>query len=209
MKRSRPLALALLLLAGTAARAEPITWSYSWSSSPGVVSSDDGSLGKVTVQSLSGGPLTGSWNGIDAAHLTAMAPASGTATFTHQSYTLDLHLTDLTSHTSGDVTFTGALSGTLGKPSALTNTFAKPTQSITLGGTQYVVTVGLFIPPVPGTPGRIGSNVIVSRAGEPPPPVSDAPEPGTMLLAFFGGSALGLRCWWRRRRAAVPAPQPA
>src|SRR5262245_26345191 len=140
------LAVPALLAAGASARADPITWSYTGSAAPGVVTSDDGSLGKVTFQPGSGGPLTGSWQGITLANLVADAPAAGTATFTSQGYGLTLHLTDNASHTSGDLTFTGALSGTLGTINNLTNKFTGPTsQSITLGGNQYTAAVGLFI----------------------------------------------------------------
>jgi hypothetical protein len=196
------LAVPALLLARGSARAEPITWSFAWSASPGAVTSNDGSLGKVTFHPGSNGPLTGSWQGILDSNLTAAAPAAGTATFTDRSYSLTMHLTDLKSNTSGDLTFGGALSGTLGAANNLTNKFlGKPAQTITLGGNQYTVAVGLFIPPVPGTPGRLGANVTVISSGAPPPPVNTVPEPASLLLAAFGGSAVGLRAWWRRRGA--------
>src|SRR5262245_24574494 len=110
-------ALSALLVAGNPARAEPVSWSYSFSSSPDVVNSDEGSQGAVTFLPASGGPLSGSvdsGNGIQAATLVASAPATGTATFTSQGYGLTMHLTDNASHTTGDLTFAGALSGSLG-----------------------------------------------------------------------------------------------
>jgi hypothetical protein len=193
-----------LLVAGASARADPITWSYTGSAAPGMVTSDDGSLGKVTFQPGSGGPLTGSWQGINLANLVASAPATGTATFTSQGYGLTLHITDNASHTAGDLTFSGALSGTLGSTNSLTNKITGPTsQSLTLGGNQYTAAVGLFVPPLPGSPGRIGANVTVTGPGTPPPPVSSVPEPSTLLLAGIGACAVGLRTWRRRRRALV------
>ena len=90
----------------------------------------------------------------------------------------------------------------MGTSNNLTNKFlGKPAQTIDLGGHQYTVAVGLFIPPVPGTPGRIGANVNVNGLGVTPPPVNHVPEPASLLLAAFGGSAVGLRAWWRRRTA--------
>jgi hypothetical protein len=196
------LVVATLLVAGASARADPITWSYTASGSPGVVTSDDGSLGKVTFQpGGSPGTLTGSWQGLNLVSLVADAPATGTATFTNQGYGLTLHITDNASHTSGDLTFGGALSGTLGTTNKLTNNFTGPSsQSITLGGNQYTANVGLFIPPMPGNPGRIGANVTVTGPGTPPP-VNSVPEPTSLLLAGFGLSALGARAWWRKRFA--------
>src|SRR5262249_38637765 len=151
-----------------------------------------GSLGKVTFQPGSDGPLTGSWQGILASNLVAAAPPTGTATFTDRSYSLSMHLSDLASHTSGDLTFTGALSGTLGTTNSPSNKFlGKQAQTLTLGGHEYTVAVGLFIPPVPGTPGRIGANVTISSPGGSPPPVNQVPEPTSLLLAGVGLSALG------------------
>jgi hypothetical protein len=198
------LAVPALLGSAACARAEPI-WSYSWSASPGVVTSDDGSLGKVTFLPGSGGPISGSvdsGNGILAASLVAVGPAQGVATFTSRDYSLTMHLTDLASHTSGDFTFHGALSGTTDGTHNLTNVFQGPiSQTQNLGGNLYTVTAGLFIPPQPSTPGRIGANVSVV-AGQGPPPVS-VPEPTCLLLAGVGLSALGARAWWRKRFARI------
>jgi PEP-CTERM motif len=202
MRFAKSLALGLLLVLGTAARAEPI-WSYSWSSSPTTVASDDGSLGKVTFTPGSGSPQTGpvsSGPGIIAATLDATGPASGTAVFTNRGYGMTMHLIDLASHQSADLNFTGALSGTLGSTFNLTNKFTSPTtQSVALGDHLYNVTVGLYTPPQPGNPGSLGANVGISGSGKVAP-VSSVPEPTSLLLAAFGGSVVGLRRWWHRQR---------
>jgi hypothetical protein len=216
MRSQKALALAAalaLLLTTRAAHAEPVSWSYSWSSSPGVVNSDDGSLGSVSFLPGSGGPQLGSVNsgpGIQAASLVATAPASGLATFTNQGYGLTLSLTDNASHATGSLTFGGALSGTLGRTNDVTNTFSgATTKSINLGGNEYTVGLGLFVPPLPGTPGSLGANVTVvpGPGSSPSPPANDVPEPTSLVLAGLGLSALGLNCWRRRRQAqAVPGP---
>jgi hypothetical protein len=196
-------ALALLLALGQVARAEPISWSYSWSSSPGVVTSDDGSLGKVTFSPVSGGPLLGSrtgGDGITAADLHATVPAAGTADFTNRGYGLTLHLTDNASGQSADVSFSGLLNGSLGGTGSLTNSFVgEPSKSLNLGANQYTVTAGLFVSPLADAPGRIGANVTVAGSGDPvPPPVNEVPEPTGLLLAGIGLSALAARRWRRR-----------
>ena len=210
MRLSNPIILpatfGLLLLAGAAAHAEPI-WSYTWSSSPGVVTSNDGTLGKVTLLPGSGGPITGNafgQNFLLASSLEASAGTTSTATFTNRTYGLAIHLTDLASKTSHDLSFAGALSGTLGKVNSLTNAFTGPTtQSYKFAdGNLYTVSIGLFKPPAPGTPGQIGANVLVTGSGTVTPPVNNVPEPTSLVLAGLGISAVGVRYWRRKTRPA-------
>jgi hypothetical protein len=195
-----PATLTLLLISGVA-RAEP-TWSYSFSTDTGVVTSDDGSLGQVSLLPASGGPITGSKDtggGIVAATLQATGPALGTtAIFTNRAYGLTMHLTDLGSGKSGDVSFTGVLNGSLSSTFNLTNSFPNSTQSLNLGGNQYTVTPGLFVPPTQGVPGSVGANVSVT----PGAAINDVPEPTALLLAAVGASALGLQRWRRKRQPA-------
>ncbi len=204
MRISTLLALGLLPLLGTVARAEPI-WSYSWSSTVPAVTSDDGSLGKVILTPGFGGPMSGpasSGPGITAATLDASGPASGTAVFTNRGYGLTMHLTDINSNTSADLKFTGAFSGTLASAFNLTNSITKPpTQSVTLGGYTYNVSLGLYVPPEPGKSGSVGANVTISGPGQVPP-INQVPEPTSLVLAGLGLSALGLGYWRRNRQKA-------
>lgn len=109
-------------------------------------------------------------------------------------YTIIMNLTDDASSASGQLTFTGTLTGTArggATPQAnINNTFDNPqTQSITLGGVEYVVTIGPYVPPGPqgsGQRGSIGAHVTA------------IPEPGS--LALLGAGALPLVGLLRRRK---------
>src|SRR5262249_6042685 len=101
--------------------------------------------------------------------------------------------------------FTGKLTGDLTfDSSTLQSTFLSPlTLEQTLGGRLYSVTISSTSGGVPapnsGTQTEIDASVQIGQA-QNPPPVTEAPEPGTRLL---GGMALPLfaaaRAWRRRR----------
>jgi hypothetical protein len=206
MKHAQPAALALVLLAGTAVKAEPITYAgYLFTNSHPQVTANDGSGASVDVSPLEGTVRK------DGQYLAAMflvnPPPSGTASFTDRPFTLTMHVGDSLGNTSSNLTFTGTLSGTvtrepsadntiINSTSALTATFTRPTQSVALDGLIYTFSLSSKLSRYPNTPGMIMADVTVT------PPITQAPEPGTLLLGLFGGSALGLRCWWRKRRPA-------
>jgi hypothetical protein len=195
MKRLLVLALSAvpaLLVAGAPARADFIPWAYSFSASPNPVTSDNGSA-SVTFAPTSGHESL-SFNNLLAASLSAAGPAD--AAFTSRGYTMTMHLTDLASSASADLKWTGAFSGN--SPLNLTNKVPNPSQQVTLGQHQYTVNLGNFVPPTSGKAGQLGVNVVVAG---PSVPVNNAPEPASLLLAALGGSAIGLRAWWRRRGA--------
>ena len=206
MKHAQPVALALVLLAGTAVKAEPITYAYySFTNSHPEVTANDGSRALVVVYPLEGAVRTDGQ--YVAAQFLVNPPPSGTALFTDRAFTLTMHLSDSLLNTSSSLTFTGTLSGTvtrepsannfiINSTSALTATFTRPTQSVALDGHIYTFSLSSMLSRNQNTPGTIMADVTVT------PPITQAPEPATLLLGLFGGSALGLRCWWRKRRPA-------
>jgi hypothetical protein len=206
-------ALCLILVAGSFARADFVNWSYNWTHSPVVVAADTGGTGGVTLTNHQGG--TGSGNSdIVATQITTFSSASVNTPdrFTNKNYSLMLDLTDLASHQSGMLTFTGTLNGTLSATSAnIKNAFTGAlTQHLDLGGNLYTVTIGPYA--APGIPdatqtGSISAHVSVqaesTTGGTPqggtPPPSHESPEPATLVLAGVGSTALALAVSWRQR----------
>lgn len=203
----------LLCLAAPPLRAEP-GWSFSWSSPNLTIFADSGG------SSISLFPSTGTGTGnsdIVAANLQAISTAPGDTpdTFTNKSYTLNLHLTDDASGTSGDLAFSGHFDGTLSsKNVGLTHTFDQNIGSLVLGGHNYEVTLNAYNPPgVPGSTllggiaGTVtvdGGIVVIDPPPPPPPPPAPppvkAPEPTSLALAVLGLSSLGVRGLCRNRR---------
>jgi hypothetical protein len=188
-------ALLLLLAVGPAGRADPITWSYSWSNSPTNIAADAPG-GYLTLSNEAPQTATGN-SDIVATNIQghSSAPTTKPDTFTAKPYTLTLTLTDQASGASGSLDFTGALSGVLSASSAhVTNTFTGPTtQTLVLGDNRYTVTIGTYTAPGPpgsANPGSIGATAVVS--------IFQLPEPAAVALAALGG----LLTLARRRRGA-------
>lgn len=208
-----PVALAVLVVAGSSARADFINWAYSWTHTPSVVAADTGGTGGVTLTNHQGG--TGSGNSdVVVTQITTFSSATVNTPdhFTNKNYSLILDLTDSASHQSGMLTFNGTLNGTLSTTSAnIKNTFIGPlTQHLDLGGNLYTITIGPYA--APGIPdatqtGSISAHLSVqpehSGGGGTRPPSQGAPEPSSLLLGCLGLAALALAGWrrWARGRA--------
>jgi hypothetical protein len=194
---ARVAVLAALFLGSGVARAESLDFSYHWSSSPAVVTGTNPS--QVTGSELSSGSVAFALTPAGTASLvlggdpglipgatlttTGSAPESDPDSFASP-FSLTLHLLDAASGASGELTFVGAVNGTLtATTSTLTADFSSPlTRQLTLGQHVYSVSIeppSTAIPP-PGLttpPGSIGARVQVAPL--------QTPEPSALLLAAF------------------------
>ncbi|HEY7424649.1 MAG TPA: PEP-CTERM sorting domain-containing protein [Gemmataceae bacterium] len=205
-------------LSGARAQADAIHWTASMSLPGG--SGGDGAVfilpqNEATAQIglLPGNTTSGTNSGsVVLASVYASDQSNINATFGGPSadYSLRLTLHDSASGASGSLTFGGNLSGFInlpdeGAPAPITNTFLGPTtQTLTLGGNLYTVTMGSFVPPDnptgptggegPWAYGSISASIAVQ------PAANSTPEPSSLVLACLGLPSLGLARWFRRRK---------
>jgi hypothetical protein len=207
---SRVVATLLLLVSAGCARADMITpWTYSWSANPISVEANNptpsGSVNMTVTPLAPGVHMTGD-SDINAVNLSTNSSVMGSNdTFTDAPYSLKIHLTDLASSQSGDLTFNGEFNGTLNATTAnIATTFLDPkTQTLVLGEHTYTVALNSYVPPG-GPPqtvfGSIGAHVsIADSTGGGGGNVHDVPEPSALVLAGLT-LPVGL-VWWRARRS--------
>jgi hypothetical protein len=185
------------------AQADFMNWSYSTAAvPPGFTASAPGNNGGGTIQLTPYSNVAGASSpNVLAYQTTATVPV----TFTNDTYQLTMTIKDNTTGDTGNLTFTGSISGGLSQNSStLVNTFANPTQSLTLDGHKYTVTLPSSTTlAAPGSNQQnIAATVSVSNAsggggGGPP---SNTPEPASLVLGGLGFSLLGMGGWWKRRR---------
>jgi hypothetical protein len=196
------LALTLVLSAGSDARAEIITWQYSWTANPTSLSATTGS-GQVTFLAQSGSmsSTAGTPVGIlgAAVQFTSSASPGNPDTFTNVPAAFTANLTDGSSGLSDAVVFSGVLNGNLwSNGNSLSLSFPSPTQGLTLGGHQYSASIVPVLTEFLAGNGAIFGLVTASD-------VQKTPEPSTLLLAVLGLPLAGATAWKRRRRIAPAA----
>jgi hypothetical protein len=199
-----PLA-ALVILGNERARADAIDFSYQWTVQPAILPGLPGSTGSVlfsAAQPGTGQAMLGDITGatIPGATVTTTSSATNPADSFQGAFSMKLHLTDTLTNQSGDLTFTGSVSGTLtATQSSLTGTFDSPlSQTLTLGGHLYSVTIDeLFHPQPPGSPAlvKISSNVTVNNPTKP----TSTPEPSSLVLGATAMLGLAIRRLARSR----------
>jgi hypothetical protein len=190
------------MIAAGQARAD---WSYSTSAvPPGFAVNAPGNNGGGTVQLTAYKDVASSSSiNVLAYQTTATAPVTFNAA--SSTYTLTMTLTDNTTHDSGTLTFTGSISGGLDQNnSTLVNTFANPTQTLTLDGNKYTVTLPSSVALLPPSSNQqnITATVSVSSSG-PGGGVQGVPEPASLVLGGLGFSLFGVSSWWQRLRRSA------
>jgi hypothetical protein len=202
------IALGLLLLANTSARADLLQWGYNWEPSTMKVSADAGGSGYLSLTDEPANSATGSSNTV-VTNIHSFSTASSTApdTFKNAAITYTLQLEDNTSKTTGSVSFSGYYSGTItANSSNIQLTITSPTtESVTLGGNTYSVALGTYTPPGPPGASNAGSlNAFVTvTAGSGGGTISSVPEPGSLMLAGLALPFVSL-AGWRKRRGRKP-----
>jgi hypothetical protein len=184
--------LGLVLLCPLPVRADPISFGYNFET-PNSVTGDSGNLGVISFATTNPGEASGSAT-VVAAKLAAVsaATASNPDTFSGESYSLTLQLTDTASGKTGSLTFTGQLFGSLSATAAnITTSFATATQSLVLGNDEYSVTLGPLVPPTTPNPTVVGTleatiNPELHEVTLPIEPGIQTPEPTGLLLAAIG-----------------------
>jgi len=200
------IALTLLLLANSSARADLISWGYNWEPSTLKVAANAGGSGYLSLTDEPSNSATGSSNTVVTnLHAFSTAAYNTPDTFNQAPVSFTLQLTDSASHTSGSLTFSGYFSGTItGNSSNVQLTMTSPTtESLTLGGNTYTVSIGTYTPPGPPGASNAGSlNAFVSVApASGTGTISSVPEPSTFVLAGLALPWVGLSGWRRRRKS--------
>lgn len=199
------IALTLLLLADTSARADLISWGYNWEPSSTKIAANAGGSGYLSLTDEPANSATGSSNTIVTnLHAVSTASVSSPDTFNQAPVSFALQLTDTASKASTTLTFSGYFSGTItGDSSNIQLTITSPkTESVTLGGNTYAVAIGNYTPPGPSgavNAGSLNAFVTVTAGSGGGGVISSVPEPSTALLASLALPCLG---WfpWRKRK---------
>jgi hypothetical protein len=201
------IALVLLLLTNTSARADLI-WGYNWEPSTAKVLANGGGSGYLKLTDEPAKTATDSSNTV-VTNLQAVstAPFNTPDLFNKAPVSFSLQLQDLASKATGTLTFSGTFSGIIS--GNYSNVQFAPTspmsETATLGGNKYTVTLGNYTPP--GPPGAVNSGSLnafvtvapVSGGGGGGGHTSGTPEPATLSLACLALPFVGL-CGWRKRR---------
>ncbi len=199
------IALVLLFLTHASARADLI-WGYNWEPSTGKVFANGGGSGYLKLTDEPAKTATGSSNTVVTnIQAVSTAPYNTPDLFNKAPVSFSLQLQDLASKAKDTLTFSGNFSGIIsGNYANVQFASTSPlSETVTLGGNKYTVTLGNYTPPGPPGAHNFGSlNAFVTVApagGGGGGHTSGTPEPATLSLACLAFPFVGL-CGWRKRR---------
>jgi hypothetical protein len=208
-KRSLPvctgIALVLLFLAKTSARADLIAWGYNWEPSTSKVFANGGGSGYLKLTDEPANSATGNSNTV-VTNIQAFTttPINNPAMFNNVPVSFALQLKDTASSKTDNLTFSGVFSGNITANSANVQlNFTSPTSTtVTLAGNTYAVMVGTYTPPGPpgaANSGSLNAFVTVTPVSGGGGGIASTPEPATLSLACLAFPFVGL-CGWLKRR---------
>jgi hypothetical protein len=188
-------AMGVLALAASPARADYMNWEYSTAATPPVVASGTG-----TIQ------MTGITNGTSAASIALLglqnssSATAGSPDVYNAPYSLALTITDNATNDSRTLTLSGLLKGDLtATTSTVTNTLSG-VNSVSFDGHTYTVTIPPLTLTHPGAPQQtLNATISVTNATGGP----TVPEPASLVLSAMGFSFLGLGRWCKRQRRSA------
>jgi hypothetical protein len=205
LSRCASIALVLLFLIHASARADLI-WGYNWEPSTGKVFANGGGSGYLKLTDEPAKTATGSSNTVVTnIQAVSTAPYNTPDLFNKAPVSFSLQLQDLASKAKDTLTFSGNFSGIIsGNYANVQFASTSPlSETVTLGGNKYTVTLGNYTPPGPPGAHNFGSlNAFVTVApagGGGGGHTSGTPEPATLSLACLAFPFVGL-CGWRKRR---------
>jgi hypothetical protein len=207
-------ALALVLVAGAAAKAGPlppdlVQWTYNFSPGAPAVLADGNPAAGITFTNEPTKIAVGS-SDVVATNLRVFSAAtagSPDVLSTNGAYSLALVLTttDVNGTHTKNLTFNGKLTGPFSSENSnVGNVFGgNSSQNFQLGGYSFTVALIAYTPPGPPdqqNAGSISAHVTVENLRP-----AQVPEPSTMLLGGLGLTFLGGAAWRRRRQARKAA----
>jgi hypothetical protein len=209
------LLMALVFLSESQVRADMVNYSYEWSVVPSSIPGLPGSTGSVSVTPNQPGNAQSTVGAstptlIPGATVTTNSAAISPPDAFLANYSMTVKLTDSATNTSGSLSWSGTIAGTLTQStSQLVSVFHNPlTQHLTLGTHVFTVTIDpvLVHLPVPGAsaPALIDALVTVANKGGGTSgggPIG-TPEPSGLVLGATAVFGLTLRRLARMRASS-------
>jgi hypothetical protein len=194
-----PAVCAAFFFAGSQARAEIIHWTYSWTASPNVLPADGNGTGGVAFTNMHPQRATNSGPFIETYMMSfSSADPRHPDHIWNRRVRFTLHVTDDQTRASGQLTFTGLVSGWFTADNVHLNlSFLGPLkQRLHLGHHFYDVTV----------PPMVQDNTFFPVAVYAKMVAMHNPEPSTLVLGALGLCGAGFAAWRKRRRQKLAMP---